>query len=192
VVISGKSVPMSFGTDSDGNQVAGTPAELKAAGVSNYSPLGADGTAKVNIARQLISPTGLFALAQKDLDKFKPGELEGLAPRWNEFLAGKVGTDDPRYVALRTHVNGLLSTALMQAHMGARGGEAIMEHFQDMANAGKMSKDTLQAALGAEKEYVQDKAMRPKPKSSTGTTGSTNPSTPSKDPFAAFGGKARQ
>jgi len=164
VVISGKSVPMSFGTDSDGNQVAGTPAELKAAGVSNYSPLGADGTAKVNIARQLISPTGLFALAQKDLDKFKPGELEGLAPRWNEFLAGKVGTDDPRYVALRTHVNGLLSTALMQAHMGARGGESIMEHFQDMANAGKMSKDTLQSALGAEKEYVQDKAMRPKVK----------------------------
>ena|ERR1017187_1663251 len=178
VVISGKSVPMSFGTDSDGNQVAGTPSELKSAGVSNFSPLGTAESAKVNIARQLVSPSGLFALADKDLAKFKPGELEALAPRWNEFLAGKVGTADPRYVALRTHVNGLLSTALMQAHMGARGGEHIMEHFQDMANAGTMSKETLQAALGAEKEYVQDKAMRPKAQSGSSGNGAPPPSKP--------------
>lgn len=76
-------------------------------------------------------------------------------------MTGTVGTGDPRYTALRTHVNGLLGTALMQAHVGARGGERIMEHFQDIANAGKMSRDTLQAALDAEKEYVNDKAMRP-------------------------------
>lgn len=166
VVISGKSVPLSVGTDSDGNQVAGTPAELKAAGVAAISPLGSAESAKVNTARQLTSPKGLFAMADRDLGKFKPGELEALSPRWNEFLAGKVGTDDPRYVALRTHVNGLLSTALMQAHVGARGGEQIMEHFQDMANAGKMSKETLKAALDAEREYIEEKAMRPNTKPS--------------------------
>lgn len=49
----------------------------------------------------------------------------------------------------------------MQPHVGARGGEALMEHFEDIANAGKMSKDTLGAALGAEQQYVEEKAMRP-------------------------------
>jgi hypothetical protein len=185
VVISGKSVPLSFGTDSDGNQVAGTPAQLKDAGVTDYSPLGTAESAKVNIARQLTSPKGLFALAEKDLAAFKPGELEALAPRWNEFLTGKVGTDDPRYVALRTHVNGLLGSAIMQAHVGARGGENMMEHFQDIANAGKMSQRTLKAALGAEREYVEDKAMRPKTKAGASGTSSNGSAPKPKGSFFA-------
>lgn len=163
IVGHGKPPTMVVGTDPQGNQVAGLPEELRGAGVQNFTQLGASEAAKVNTARQLTSPTGLFALADRDLAQFKPGELEGLAPRWNEFLAGSVGTADPRYVALRTHVNGLLATAMMQAHVGARGGGEMMEHFQDMANAGKMSQGTLRAALGAEREYVQEKAMRPTP-----------------------------
>jgi hypothetical protein len=161
VVAKGKAVGMVVGTDAQGKQVAGTPQELRSAGVNSFTKLDSGESAKVNTARQLTSPGGLFDLADKDLAQFKPGELEALGPRWNEFLAGTVGTADPRYVALRTHVNGLLSTALMQAHVGARGGERIMEHFEDIANAGKMSKETLAAALNAEKQYVQEKAMRP-------------------------------
>jgi hypothetical protein len=127
----------------------------------------------------MTSPGGLFDLANKDLAKFKPGELEALAPRWNEFLAGTVGTDDPRYVALRTHVNGLLGTALMQAH-GVRG-KTMAEHFQNIADAGKMSQSTLQAALDAEKQYVNEKAMRvPAPASQNG-----------QDFFQRFGGQAK-
>lgn len=155
---------MVVGTDSEGKQVAGTPNELRAAGVNQFTKLDATESGKVNTARQLTSPNGLFSLIDKDLAQFKPGELEGLSPRWNEFLAGTVGTADSRYMALRTHLNGLLSTALMQAHVGARGGERIMEHFEDLANAGKMSLPTLRAALNAEKQYVEEKAMRPTPK----------------------------
>jgi len=160
---------MAVGTDPQGNQVAGTPQELRAAGVTAFTKLDANEAAKVNTARQMTSPNGLFGLIDKDLARFQPGELEALGPRFNEFLAGKAGTmptgsdgkQDTRYVALRTHVNGLLSTALMQAHVGARGGERMMEHFEDIANAGKMSLPTLKAALSAEREYVQEKAMRP-------------------------------
>jgi hypothetical protein len=161
VVAPGKPVSMVVGTDKRGMQVAGTPDELRTAGVSQYVKLDGAEAAKVNTARQLTSPGGLFNLIDQDLSRFKPGELPGLGPRWNEFLAGTVGTADPRYVALRTHVNGLLSTALMQAHVGARGGERLMEHFEDIANAGKMSLPTLRAALGAERQYVEEKAMRP-------------------------------
>ena len=155
------SVQMMVGTDSEGKQVAGTPQELSAAGVSNFVKLGSAESDKVNTARQLTSPNGLFGLIDKDLAQFKPGELEALGPRWNEFLAGTIGTADRRYTALRTHVNGLLATALMQAHVGARGGEKIMEHFEDIANAGKMSLPTLKDALAAERQYVEEKAMRP-------------------------------
>lgn len=162
IVGRGKSVGMVVGTHSSGKQVSGTPSELRAAGVNAFTKLDAGEAAKVNTARQLTSPGGLFDLATKDLEQFKPGELEGLAPRWNEFLAGSsIFNADPRYIRLRTHVNGLLGTAMMQAHVGAKGGEAMMEHFEDIANAGKMSRDSLQTALDAEKQYVEEKAMRP-------------------------------
>lgn len=163
------STQMMVGTDAQGRQIAGTPQEMTAAGVANFTKLDSGEAAKVNTARQMTSPGGLFNLIDNDLARFKPGELEALGPRWNEFLAGTVGTmptgpdgkQDTRYVALRTHVNGLLSTALMQAHVGARGGERIMEHFEDIANAGKMSLPTLKTALDAERQYVEEKAMRP-------------------------------
>lgn len=163
-----KTPDMVVGSTPEGVQVAGTPEELRAANIQGVTKLPSSESSKVVIARQLTSPGGLFDLAQKDLAKFSPGELEGLAPRWNEFLAGTYGTADPRYIALRTHVNGLLSTALLQAHVGARGGEHMMEHFQDIANAGKMSRETLKAALDAEKQYVNEKAMRIPQKSSGG------------------------
>jgi hypothetical protein len=168
IVAKGKVPNMSVGSLPDGTQVAGTPEELRSAGATGVTSLPSSESAKVVVARQLTSPGGLFDLAQKDLAQFKPGELEALSPRWNEFLAGKIGTADPRYVALRTHVNGLLATALMQAHVGSRGGEQLMEHFEDLANTGKMSKDTLAAALNAEQQYVNEKAMRP-PKKGAGT-----------------------
>jgi hypothetical protein len=161
IVAKGKTPAMVTGTGPDGRQIAGTPDELRAAGATGVTKLEAGDASKVSIARQMTGPGGLFDLAEKDLARFKPGELEALAPRWNEFLAGKVGTADPRFIALRTHVNGLLGTALMQAHVGSKGGEAMMEHFEDIANTGKMSADTLRAALGAEKQYVEEKAMRP-------------------------------
>lgn len=156
--VRGKVPNMVTGSMPDGTQVAGTPEELRKAGAQNLTKLPEGEASKVTIARQLISPTGLFQLAKNDLAAFKPDELQALGPRWNEFLVGKYGAD-PRYTKLRTHVNGLLSTALMQAHVGARGGERIMEHFEDLANAGTFDRKNLEAALDAEAEYVKDKAM---------------------------------
>jgi len=40
----------------------------------------------------------------------------------------------------------------------------MMEHFQNIANAGKMSLPTVKAAVDAEKQYVNEKAMRPTPR----------------------------
>ena len=151
---------MATGSLSDGRQIAGTPSELKAAGATGITKLEGSDASKVSIARQLTAPGGLFPLVEQDIAQFNPDELTALGGRWNEFLTGKLGTGDPRYAALRTHLT-LLSTALMQAHVGSRGGEHMMDHFADLANAGKMNGDILASAIGAERQYVQEKAMRP-------------------------------
>lgn len=38
----------------------------------------------------------------------------------------------------------------------------MMEEFKSLANAGKFNSDTLRSALGAEYNYVHEKAMLPK------------------------------
>jgi hypothetical protein len=152
---------MMTGSMADGTQVAGTADELKAAGATGVTKLPAADQSKVSIARQLISPNGLLTNTEKDLAAFKPEELTAIGNRWNEFEAGTLGSGDPRYIALRTDAR-LLSTALMQAHVGSRGSESIMEHFEGLANAGKMDGDALKTALQTERRYVTEKAMLPK------------------------------
>lgn len=68
------------------------------------------------------------------------------ASRWNEFMAGKVGAPNPEFTKLRTDV-GLLQTALMRMHVGARGGEQMMQHFQSLIDTSKQSPENLKAAL---------------------------------------------
>ena len=154
---------MMTGSLPDGTQVAGTVDELKAAGIDpkKVTKLPAADSSKVSIARQLISPNGLLTNTLKDIAAFKPEELTAIGNRWNEFDAGTLGQGDPRYIALRTDAR-LLSTALMQAHVGSRGSEAIMEHFGNLADAGKMNGETLKTAIDTEKRYVTEKAMLPK------------------------------
>jgi len=75
-------------------------------------------------------------------------------------MTGTVGAGDPLYTKLRTDTQ-LLSTAIMQAHVGSRGSESMLEHFKGLANAGKMDAPTLTAALQAEFHYVKGKALLP-------------------------------
>jgi hypothetical protein len=180
---------MLTGSMPDGTQVAGTQDELAKAGATGVTKLPAADSSKVSVARQLISPNGLLTNTLKDVAAFKPEELTAIGNRWNEFEAGTLGLGDPRYVALRTDAK-LLSTAMMQAHVGSKGSEGMMEHFANLADAGKMSGDILKTALETERRYVTEKAMLP----NSTSTHANSPTQPSKqvDPAAAFGGKTRQ
>lgn len=156
------STNMFSGTDADGNQVAGTMSDLQNAGVTGITKLDADTGKKVTTARQLVSPDGLFAQIHQDMVNLKAKGKLGSAfeARMNDALLNKAGSD-PDYAPLFVHTH-LLSTALMQAHVGSRGSGEMMEEFQKLANSGKMSADTLRSALGAEYNYVHEKAMLPK------------------------------
>lgn len=81
------------------------------------------------------------------------GKLHDIQGRWNDFMTGKAGFDDPEFAALRANL-GLFNTGLMKAHVGGRGGQMLLEHFEDMANAKTMSAASLLGAISAEKEWL--------------------------------------
>lgn len=85
------------------------------------------------------------------------GQLGPLKSRWSEFTAGKVGLPNKGFTQIRTDA-GLLETALMNMHVGARGGERIMEHFHNLINTGTQDPDNLRAALGEIRAYAQEVA----------------------------------
>jgi hypothetical protein len=152
---------MLVGSMPDGSQVAGTQDELQRAGATGVMKLDADNAKKTIISRQLIAPSGLFALVNNDLRQLdQSGKLGVVASRWSDFMAGKVGSE-PEFTKLRTHM-GLLATALMQAHVGARGSNEMLEHFKSLADYRISDGPTLRSALGAEYGYVKEKAMLPK------------------------------
>lgn len=159
---------MYVGTDKDGNQIAGTSDDLKASGASGVTKLDSDSGKKVIVARQLISPAGLFHQINQDIITLDAKGKTGSAAnaRFNDALLQKAGSD-PDYAPLFVHTH-LLSTALMQAHVGSKGSTDMMEEFKSLANSGKMSTATLRSALGAEYNYVHEKAMLPKKQTPTG------------------------
>lgn len=81
--------------------------------------------------------------------------LGPLAGRWSEFMAGKVGAPNPEFTKLRTDVD-LLQTLLLRMHVGARGGQQMLEKFKGMIDSGKQSPENLHAALSEIREYAND------------------------------------
>jgi hypothetical protein len=147
----------------DGTKIAGTEDELKAAGASGIVKLPADESKKVIVARQMIAPDGLFAHVAADIQALEAkGKIGTVASRWADFMAGKVGSE-PDFQPLRTDM-GLLSTALMQAHVGARGSEEMLRHFKELADYSISDSATLRRALAREWDYVREKSMTPRKK----------------------------
>lgn len=160
-----------IGTDPKTNRTVLVPmSQAQQMGIQNPMKADADMVNKSQAARhwlQLANGQGDAKGAPEDMgimqlvDKLdSEGKLGPLAGRWNEFMSGKWGAGDPDYAALRAKM-GLSTTLLMQAHVGSRGGSALLEHFADLANAGKMDGPTLKSAMASEINYVQDKAMDP-------------------------------
>lgn len=79
------------------------------------------------------------------------------ASRWSEYMSGKVGAPNADFTKLRTDA-GLLQTLLMRMHVGARGGEHMMDHFKGLMDTGKQSPENLMAALDEVDSYAHDVA----------------------------------
>jgi hypothetical protein len=99
------------------------------------------------------SVKNLASRVRKDMERVETGPFSG---RWQELWARKIGGDDPGFIKLRTDMD-LLSTALQRMHVGARGGTAMFQHFQDLLGTGQQSPANMNAAIDAIVEYADDK-----------------------------------
>lgn len=113
---------------------------------------------------------------QKEIEDAKNG-LGPAASRWREFSAGKVGLRDPAFIEIRTNM-GLLTTLLMRMHVGARGGEYIMKHFEDLLSYDNQNPENLQKALETVSSYADDLIRESKGQSSPSQTKPNSMKTP--------------
>ena len=159
-----------IGQDAQGNDVLVPKSQADDMALKNPMKAGEQEVGKAQAARHWIplataqgdpkdpSTMGILPLIDK-LDT--EGKLGVVASRWNDFLAGKVGSADPDVAALRAKM-GLSTTLLMNAHVGSRGGSYMLEHFQDLADSGKMDAPTLKSGVKSELNYIEGRAMLPK------------------------------
>lgn len=161
-----------YNAEVNGRTVSGTPEQLKKVGVKDEDmvKVGAENVTKIENARVLdefMNDTdkdnpGIIPLAKK-LEA--SGKLGPIMSRYQDFI-NKTGSalgfesGDPDFQRLMTGM-GLQTTALMQVHVGSRGGAALLEHFEDLAKVKGMSGPAFLAALDFEAKYVKRKAEYP-------------------------------
>jgi hypothetical protein len=93
------------------------------------------------------------------------GPIEG---RWNEFMVGNVGGENPQFAKLRSEISFLASGAL-KAHFGARGGTEMYDHFKNLFDSGKMSTGDLIGGIDGLGKFMQIYAGRIKTTGGGGT-----------------------
>lgn len=90
----------------------------------------------------------------------KIGPMEG---RWNDFMQGKVGQDDPDFAALRSDLL-MMSSAVALAHAQGRLPENLREEFDRAINAPKQTPANLKATINTMVPWLQkvkDQGGRP-------------------------------
>lgn len=86
------------------------------------------------------------------------GQLGPVAGRWNDFMQGKVGADNPQLAGLRSDLT-FLSSAVALAHAVGRLPENLREEFDTMINAPHQNPDNIIAVLGHVQKWMNDNAQ---------------------------------
>ena len=81
----------------------------------------------------------------------KLGPLEG---RWNEYMQGNIGMDDPDFAALRSDLL-MMSSAVALAHAQGRLPENLREEFDRAINAPKQTPENLKATIQTMLPWLQ-------------------------------------
>jgi hypothetical protein len=101
-----------------------------------------------------------------------------IAGRWNEFMQGKVGSDDPDFAALRSDLL-MMSSAVALAHAQGRLPENLREEFDRAINAPKQTPENLKATINAMIPWLQKvKDQGERPPSGGGASPARPPSVP--------------
>ena len=170
--IYGLSRMMNMAYEMDPRLIPILPSLMKEAGI-NTSGLNLEGPAPGQPRNEAGNPIGIrmpesptgatrgrgqFAQAvtdqipsiQQDVADLKD-QLGPISGRWNEFLVGKVGADNPAYFGLKTDLTNL-ATAWMRLHANSEGARADFERILSTAK----SPDDLVSALNKIDKLAQD------------------------------------
>ena len=74
-------------------------------------------------------------------------ELGPVAGRWNEFMQGNIGMDNPKFAGLRADLL-MVSSAVALAHARGRLPENLRQEFDNMINSPKQTPENIQSVLG--------------------------------------------
>lgn len=93
----------------------------------------------------------------------KLGLLGPIASRYREFIAGKIGAGEfaggnaetAKLIGKFRVDAGLLTTAVMKAHIGARGSSGLLDHFSDLLGAEKADISTFTGELSGFKDWMK-------------------------------------
>lgn len=142
-----------FTNDEYGNRVELNSEQVKELALKYKEELP---TNDIRVMQQSVPSVKQLIKQSKDaLEKTLTGPLAG---RWKKAWSSKIGASDPNFRTLQTDIN-LLQTRLMKMHVGARGGEYIMKHFEEILTAGKDTPDNLKAALDEIENYSNEVGM---------------------------------
>jgi hypothetical protein len=137
--------------DTEGNQLNTADVQKASLAYKELIP-----TNDIKVMQQSV-PSVLTLLQQARTD-MKNVELGPAAGRWQEGWSGKIGAAAPSFRKLKTDI-GLLQTRLMKMHVGARGSDTLLAHFQEMGNASKDAPENLQAFLDTVETYANEVGM---------------------------------
>ena len=145
--------------DEQGNRkaIVAKPGTVLPAGTQNASGVNAENTLTTATRTMHEAAPTVISFADK-LTKMVNEQKAALGPaasRWSEFMAGKVGAENKEFTKLRTDTR-LLQTVLMRMHIGARGGDHMMQHFQNLIDESKQDPENMLSALEEIKAYAQE------------------------------------
>jgi len=89
----------------------------------------------------------------------KLGPVEG---RWNEFMQGKIGSDDPDFAALRSDLL-MMSSAVALAHAQGRLPENLRLEFDHAINSPKQTPENLKATINTMLPWLQQMQKQGQP-----------------------------
>ena len=119
---------------------------------------GADVNRMTSANRQLGETSSiLIPKIDKVIEELSNPEIaKNLGPlmgRWNEFMTGKIGSNDPKLSNLRSTL-ALIQTGAMRAHVGARGSGELLKKFEGLVNGKQMDAQTLAGSLTGIRDFL--------------------------------------
>lgn len=145
-----------------GNAIGVTPGAKVPEGAQTPQQVGQENTTTSATKTMMEAAPKVIDLSNRVEQEINK-QLESLGPasgRWSEFMTGKVGAPNREFAKLRTDVM-LLQTLLMRMHVGARGGQLMMEHFKNLIDVAGQDPENLKGALEEIRNYAHDLNSKP-------------------------------